>query len=44
MCKKKADVLDNDGLTPYCFSCWMGDKLNINGGNKWKEQKKDSMI
>ena len=22
-CRKKADVLDDDGLTPYCGSCWI---------------------
>ena len=20
--RKKADVLDDDGKTPYCFKCW----------------------
>ena len=34
MCGKKADVLDDDGLTPYCFSCWKRRKLNNTGGEK----------
>lgn len=21
-CKKPANVLDDDGLTPFCYSCW----------------------
>jgi len=37
ICGKKAVVLDDDGLTPYCSSCWIEYcSHNTGSGKQWK--------